>query len=184
VQRAARQRLASERQAAFAEQAVRRLRECFPVDAEEVRHWPACRRLLDHALHAAAHAEGQEVALPLVGALLNNVGIYLWSTYALAEAKEHLSRALRLLEAAYGPDHPEVARTLTNLGLVAREQGELAEARRLQERALRLKEAAYGPDHPEVALTLANPGNVAQNQGELDEARRPHERALRPQDAA
>ena len=39
------------------------------------------------------------------------------------------ARALHV-GAAYGPDHPEVARTLGNLGLVARDQGDLAEARR------------------------------------------------------
>jgi nucleoside phosphorylase len=102
---------------------------------------------------------------------------------ALAKAKEYTLRALRIKEAAYGPDHPQVAITLGNLGLVARDQGDLAEARRLQERALRIKEAAHGPDHPQVAITLANLGLVARDQGDLAMARRLMKRALRIEEA-
>jgi Tfp pilus assembly protein PilF len=67
-----------------------------------------------------------------------------------------LERALTLKEAAYGPDHPEVARTLTNLGVVQGELGEPTVALATLERALAIQKAAYGPDHPEVKATLTN----------------------------
>jgi tetratricopeptide (TPR) repeat protein len=78
----------------------------------------------------------------------------------LRAARAAGERALAILEAAWGPDHPEVARTLTNLGIVLGQLGELGAARAAQERALAIEEAAYGPDHPEVALTLGNLGIV------------------------
>jgi len=46
-----------------------------------------------------------------------------------------LERALAIREAAYGPDHPEVARTLGNLGGVLRQLGALSEAQACEQRA-------------------------------------------------
>jgi nucleoside phosphorylase/Tfp pilus assembly protein PilF len=184
MQWAVRERMSPARQAEGAEHAVRKLRERFPADARDVRKWPACRQLLNHAIVAAEHAIGRQVGGPLVGELLNSIGIYLWSTYALAEARKQLGQALRIKEAAHGPEHLEVASTLNILGNVAELQGDLSGARALQERALRIKEAAYGPEHPEVAITLGNLGNVARLQGDLSGARALQERALRIKEAA
>ncbi|MGE5755607.1 MAG: FxSxx-COOH system tetratricopeptide repeat protein, partial [Planctomycetaceae bacterium] len=184
VQRAVRDRLDPESRAEFAEHAVQKLRARFPDDPDDVRTWLECRKLLDHTLNATERASEDQVAATTVANLLNQVGIHLSAYHDLPRAKSLLLRSLRIEEAAYGPDHPEVASTLTNLGIVAREQGDLAEARRGLERALRIKEAAYGPDHPHVASTLGNLGNVAQEQGDLGEARRGQERALRIFEAA
>ena len=93
-------------------------------------------------------------------------------------ARATIKRALAILEAVLGPEHPTVARTLTNLGNVQRELGELEAARTILQRALGIKDAVYGPDHPEVARTLANLGNVQQDMGELQKARATFERAL------
>ena len=76
-----------------------------------------------------------------------------------------LERALANEEAAYGPDHPQVAITLTNLGIVQQRLGELPAARATLERALAITEAAYGPDHPQVAITLTNLGIVQRAAG-------------------
>ncbi len=46
------------------------------------------------------------------------------SAAALAAARQQLERALGIKEAAYGPDHPDVARAVTNLGLVLRDLGD------------------------------------------------------------
>ena len=178
VQRAVRDRMDPEVRAAFAEFAVQQLDAKFPTDPDDVRTWPECRKLLDHALHAAEQATEHHVAASSIARLLNQVGIHLWAASDLPRAKEVLWRALRIKEASYGPDHPEVVRTLGNLGIVAKDQGDLAEARRCLERALGIKEASYGPDHPEVARTLGNLGIVAKDQGDLAEARRCLERAL------
>ena len=80
-------------------------------------------------------------------------------------------RALAIDEAAYGPDHPDVASTRNNLGLVLQDLGDLAGARPLYERALAINEAAYGPDHPDVAIDRNNLGVVLQDLGDLAGAR-------------
>ena len=83
--------------------------------------------------------------------LLDRAGIYLQVHARLTDAQDLLERALAIDEAAYGPDHPEVATDLNNLAQILRELGQLKVARPLQERALAITEAAYGPDHPDVA---------------------------------
>jgi Tfp pilus assembly protein PilF len=52
-------------------------------------------------------------------------------------------------EAAYGPNHPQVAIPLTNLGVTLGQLGELSAARATLERALAIAEAAFEPDHPQ-----------------------------------
>jgi hypothetical protein len=59
-----------------------------------------------------------------------------------------LERALRIDEAAYRPDHPEVTAALNWVGRVLSALGRDAEALPLHQRALRIREAANGPDHP------------------------------------
>ncbi|HMB05857.1 MAG TPA: tetratricopeptide repeat protein, partial [Isosphaeraceae bacterium] len=178
VQRAVRDRLDPESRAEFAEHAVQKLRARFPDDPDDVRTWLECRKLLDHTLNATERASEDQVAATTVANLLNQVGIHLSAYHDLPRAKSLLLRSLRIEEAAYGPDHPEVASTLTNLGIVAREQGDLAEARRGLERALGIFEAAYGPDHPEVARTLTNLGIVMATVREFEQAQVRVERAL------
>jgi Tfp pilus assembly protein PilF len=63
-------------------------------------------------------------------------------------ARPLFERALHIREAAYGPDHPEVALTLGSLAIALRDLGESATARPLLQRALHIAETAYGPDHP------------------------------------
>ena len=82
-------------------------------------------------------------------------------------------------EAAYGPNHPTVARDVNNLGSVLHERGDLGGARAAFERALEIDEAAYGPDHPTVARDVNNLAGVLMDGGDLDGARAAYERALR-----
>jgi len=53
----------------------------------------------------------------------------------LKQADASLERGLAIREAAYGPDHPEVATALTNLGLVQMRLRKLEEARVSLDRA-------------------------------------------------
>ena len=101
-----------------------------------------------------------------------------------AGARALFERALRIDEAAYGPDHPEVGTDANNLGNVLRAQGDYAGARALFERALRIDEAALGAEHPTVAIRLSNLGGVLRAQGDLAGARALFERALRIGEAA
>ncbi len=133
--------------------------------------------LLPHAQHAAeaAEARGSQHA----ATLLNNLGYYFDSIAGYATARGLYERALRIDEATYGPDHPNVAIGVNNLGMVAKAQGDLPAARAHLERALRIDEATFGPDHPNVARDVNNLGMVAKAQGDLPAARALLERALR-----
>eukprot|EP00971_Amphidinium_carterae_P298416 5929395-Amphidinium_carterae.1 len=47
--------------------------------------------------------------------------------------RDYLERALRILEAHYGPDHPAVAQTLTDLGMAYEDLGDASKQRMIQE---------------------------------------------------
>jgi hypothetical protein len=72
--------------------------------------------------------------------LLNRATEYLTRRAELRAAQAAATRALTILEAAHGPDHPQVAATLSNLGNVLTDLGELEAARAAQERALAIEE--------------------------------------------
>ena len=57
-------------------------------------------------------------------------------TNRLAEAEPLYRRALKIDEASYGPDHPEVAADLNNLAILLRDTNRLGEAEPLYRRAL------------------------------------------------
>ncbi|MGI9023614.1 MAG: FxSxx-COOH system tetratricopeptide repeat protein, partial [Acidimicrobiales bacterium] len=160
--------------------AVAALRRAFPNPPNDHRSWPRWARLLPHVLAAVEHAS----ATAELANLMNAAGIYLGSRAQLRPAAEVLKRALQIFEAAYGPDHPDVAITLGNLGVILQELGNTADAGGHHERALRIFEAAYGPDHRHVARTLDNLGLVFRATGDLGGARGHHERALRIEEAA
>jgi tetratricopeptide (TPR) repeat protein len=151
----------------------------FPADVTEPASWPACARLLRHALATADHADRLGVTAAQTSRLLNRVGVYLDGRAEFAAAQHALERAVAIAEANHGPDHPTVATYLNNLGDVLRDLGDLAGARAHFERALRIDEAVYGPDDPNVAVRANHLGEVMRALGDLDGARALLERALR-----
>jgi len=86
------------------------------------------------------------------------------------DALANLKRALKIIEAAYGPDHPELVSALINLGAVQLKMEQLGDARASVERALKISEAAYGPGHPDVASALINRGIVQLRLEQLEAA--------------
>jgi tetratricopeptide (TPR) repeat protein len=184
VQAVVRDHLTQRERDAWAELAVRLLSEAFPTQLREPGTWPRCAQLIPHVLAAADHTTTQPAAAAAAGSLLNRATEYLGRRAELRAARGACERALAIIEAAYGPDHPEVAGTLTNLGIVVQQLGELGAARSAQERSLAIFEAAYGPDHPQVARTLTNLGLVLQELGELGAAQAAQERALAIKEAA
>src|SRR5580700_8416 len=103
--------------------------------------WPRWAVLLPHVLAATGHADhARSQPGPAVMAdaawLLDRAGTYLQVQAQLTDARTLLQRALAIDEAAYGPDHPDVARNLNNLALILKDLGDAAGARPLQERAL------------------------------------------------
>ncbi len=87
-----------------------------------------------------------------------------------AEAELLVRRALEIMEAALGPEHPHVATTLNNLAALLQAQGKYAEAEPLYRRALAIDEAALGPEHPSVAAMLASLAFLLEAQGKYAEA--------------
>jgi tetratricopeptide (TPR) repeat protein len=184
VQQVVRDGLDPESQQAWAAAAVTLLSVAFPYDSDWPETWPTCQRLLPHALAAAAHAEEMQAGLEGAGVVLNQVGLYFQGRTQFIEAQTSLERALRVDEAAFGPDHPNVAIRINNLGELLRVLGDLDGAKIHFERALRINEAAYGPDHPQVAGPVNNLGLMLQAQGDLDGAKIHFERVLRIDEAA
>jgi len=184
VQAVTRERLAEQARKRWAAAAVRSVNRAFPRQSDDVRTWPACSRLLPHALAAADHCEPLAVAPEETGRLLNQAGLYLRGRAEFARARTCCERALKIAEVAYGPDHPNVAACVNNLGVALRNQGDLATARACYERALKIDEAAYGPDHPDVAKDVNNLGMALRAQGDLAGARACFERALKIDEAA
>jgi eukaryotic-like serine/threonine-protein kinase len=113
------------------------------------------------ATRAARLAPPEEAHTPeiMLGSALHDLG-------RLAEAYEHDARALALLEARFGPRHPNVAVALHDRGIVLQEQEKLADAKADFERALAILEAAYGPDAAPVGQTLTTLGNTLEYLGD------------------
>ncbi len=131
VQAVTRDRLDGNELKKWAEAAVHIVNEAFPFDSDDVGTWPVSTRLLPHALAAAEHAEALDVASDSTEKLLNQTGSYLKGRAQFAEAKEMFERALAIGEAAYGPDHPQVAIYVNNLGLVLQALGYLEGAKKM-----------------------------------------------------
>ena len=178
-------RLSEDDRKEWAESAIRLVNDAFPFDVNNLETWEESRRLLPHALAAAGNAESEylEIASEETAGLLNQAAGYLQMKGEFLEAKNNLEQALKIDEAVYGPDHPNVATIANNRGSVLQDLGELDEARKCFERALKIDEAVYGPDHLAVAIDVNNLGSVLKDLGELDEARKCFERALKIDEA-
>jgi tetratricopeptide (TPR) repeat protein len=159
--------------------AIQLVAAALPGDADDYRLWPRFAVIEPHAKAATGAVAAGHPLGSTVGRLLNQIGVYLLGRAQLGAAREYLERALWITEAAYGPDHPNVAIRVGNLGAVLWGQGDLAGARAHLERALRIAEAAHGPDHPDVANNLNNLGSALYAQGDLAGARSCAQRSLR-----
>jgi len=160
------------------------LRTDLPGDVRATpESWPRWRALLPSVLAATGHHPGTAGEGPTAW-LLTRAGIYLSSQGRYTEALPLHQRALRIREAALGPDHPDVAADLNYVGQALSALGRSAEALPLQQRALRIDEAALGPDHPYVAADLSYVGGALSALGRSAEALPLQQRALRIREAA
>jgi predicted component of type VI protein secretion system len=66
---------------------------------------------------------------------LTSLAVLFQATNRLADAESPMRRALAIDEAAYGPEHPKVARRLKNLAQLLKVTNRLAEAELLMRRA-------------------------------------------------
>jgi CHAT domain-containing protein/tetratricopeptide (TPR) repeat protein len=95
-----------------------------------------------------------------------------------AEAEQAKTRALRTMEAAKGPDHPDLAYYIISLGLAYEIMGKYADAEPMFERALGLWETVLGPDHTRVAYALENLASLYMSQRRFTAAGPLYQRAL------
>jgi class 3 adenylate cyclase/tetratricopeptide (TPR) repeat protein len=179
VQLAARDFL--ENAAAWAEFAAVAALAAFP--RAEFENWAQCERILAHALVVLERLPSG--AEPLVAAdLARRSTIYLFARGEYVGAEQLSARALRILENAHGPKHPDVARALNNLGVLHMELGRHAEAEPLLRRALEIREDRLGVDDPSVALTANNLGIVCMELSRYADSESFHKRAAAIRDKA
>lgn len=87
------------------------------------------------------------------------------------ESEPIYRQALPIFEqAAYGPEHYEVAGTLHNLAAALAARGRQQEAEEHYRHALAIKEKLLGADNPDVALTRNNLGKLLTEMGRPTEA--------------
>jgi tetratricopeptide (TPR) repeat protein len=110
-------------------------------------------------------------------ALVNLRGSVLQDLGRLDEAEQHYRRALRMLEAEFGPDDRDLVSPLNDLGGLMMARGRLSEAARLRERSLDLRQRHYPETAPVVLRGLENLAAVRLAQKQYAEAERLFERA-------
>ncbi|EPX58744.1 hypothetical protein D187_003705 [Cystobacter fuscus DSM 2262] len=104
---------------------------------------------------------------PLVGKSLNQLGAF----YAnggggdRGRSESLLLRALGILEATLGKNHPDVATSLYFLSLSYEERGEYEQAEASARRALAIREETLGKDHPDVSRALGRLARIYREQG-------------------
>ncbi len=136
--------------------------------AETVRDPDERGRLLDRAL--ALMYRAPTVDSTSVAGLHNSLGIHHWTAGMPVEAGESFARALALLPAELGADHPHRLDVTNNLATCMVRLGRFEEARPLHERLLVARERILGPATLGAARSRQNLGVIAANLGRHDEA--------------
>lgn len=142
-------------------------------DAEPVyEHSLALRRLI----HPSGHR--------LIGEMADRLAVIKSSRGAYRESDDLFREAITILEGAYGPDHPEVARALTDLAESLFAQHKVDPARRLLERSLNIQERSLRSNDPRLARTCCNLAAVYVARGRFTDAIRLYERDIQQREGA
>ena len=160
------------------------LNAVIPDDPDaDVAGWPLLRALVPHA-EALADRYPLGDQPELLAVMYNQIGMFLQSQGDYGRALALRKSALRIAEAALGPDHPSTAILLGNLASTYSAQGRAADALPLDERALAISEVALGPDHPSTAVLLGNLAATYRDLGRPSDALPLDERAFAISEAA
>lgn len=109
---------------------------------------------------------------------LNNQMAQLYQEGKYEEAIQLGEKTIQAGEKAFGPDHPNVAKSLYNIAGCYYIQNKLDKAEPLFNRALKIKTKAFGPMHPEVADLINLMGNIFSLQGKNHKAEGAYNDAL------
>ncbi|HWX43799.1 MAG TPA: tetratricopeptide repeat protein [Solirubrobacteraceae bacterium] len=171
-------RLAHAERRRWAVTAVDLLYAAFPEDGEDVRAWPVCDSLLDHATSAVAEIEATGASAASAPRLLHRVGVYLHSCGRWFDARECLERALILLDRSVDASDAQRGVLSRALGEVLCKLGEDLDGLRLAERALELHRAGGGPQATEVARDRLALARIYESLERLDAAEAQVEQAI------
>ncbi len=135
---------------------VNRLNE----EADRTGNYALFAPLIPH-VRAVARALGEkknedERAANAAAWLWNSLGYHLHDVAEYEGAKAAYERALKILEANLGKDHPNVATLVNNLGSVLQALGDLEGAKAAYERALEAFVKFLPPDHSHITIVRNN----------------------------
>lgn len=176
VQEVIRDNMDKDTQSFWAERAVRMVGAAFPEP--EFKNWPACERLLSHALLCARYVTTFDFEFAAAANLVRNAGYYLHQRAQYGAAEPLYQHALAIREKVLGQDHPDTADSFNKLGWLYRDEGKYAKAEPLDKRALEIRERISGPEHSETATSLNNLALLYYQQGRYGEAEPLFQRAL------
>src|SRR5207249_3731807 len=91
--------------------------------------------------------------LALATCLQNLAAVYV-QMERFDDAEGYYERCLRLREAKFGADHPEIALILNHFGVLRQLQKRYGDAEKLLRRGLAIRENKLGKDHVMVANSL------------------------------
>jgi tetratricopeptide (TPR) repeat protein len=138
------------------ETALHWLQAIIPDDVgTNMAGWPLLRALVTNTETLASHFPSDDRPTAL-GRVQHEIGVFLDSQGDYLRALSLKEKALAIVEAALGPDHPDTAVCLSSLAFIYWHLGRYNESLPLEERALAVTEAALGPDHPRTAIRLSN----------------------------
>jgi len=126
------------------------------------------RTVVDEAVRMLDRAPDQPRRVQ--AALRTTFGTSYRSQGLLAQAKRELETALRLRQAQFHGDHPELAQSFGALGLLHRDQGDLESAELEIRNALDMRRRLGVGERMNVAYTLQSLAEVVRRQERLDEA--------------
>lgn len=110
--------------------------------------------------------ERGETDHPLVGALLNNIGVSLRGRGDLEEALSYMERAVEHTRRVLGEQSEDYEVQLSSLGKVLGQLERFEEANRALDAARDVAETLYGRDHPYYAWHLVNKARMRQLQAD------------------
>ncbi len=91
-----------------------------------------------------------------------------------AGSADKLRATLKLVEGAYGPEHPNIGAILNGLALQLETLGHYDEATASFRRAIEITEKTFGKHHRQVTIVKINLANLLRRDGEFEEALRLH----------
>jgi tetratricopeptide (TPR) repeat protein len=179
VQEMTRDRLPARQQQDWLRDTLGVLDVYLPTDLppQDVRSWPRWEPVRAHVGAVVESAAAAGIDRPTTR-LMDDLGRLLQTKCLWAEAESLYRRELQIVEARYGPDHPQVASAVNNLGTLLQATNHPSEAEALMRRVVRILELGPGGERPDLAAALSNLASLLQATNRREEAEPLMRRAL------